>query len=96
MSLAMTEHRRARSPRRHWRCPSTEERGVPDVAGDVRAPRSEESPASLAMFEHRGVLGVAGDVRAPKSEESPASLAMFEYRVVRSPQRRWRCPSTEE
>ena len=60
----------------------TEHRGVPDEAGDVRAPRSEESPASLAMSEHRGVPGVGDDVQAPRSprrrqrglstEESPA------------------------
>ena len=67
MSLAMTEHQGARSPRHRWQCPSTEERGVPGVTSDDRAPRSEESPASLAMSEHRGVPGVASDVRAPRS-----------------------------
>ena len=54
VSLTMSEHQRARSPRRRWRCPSTEERGVPGITGDVRAPRSEEAPVSLAMSEHRG------------------------------------------
>ena len=44
----------------------SEHRGVPGEAGEVRAPRSEESPASLAMTEHRGVPGVAGDVHAVK------------------------------
>ena len=54
MSLAMSEGQGARSPWCRWQCSSIEERGVPDIVGDVRAPRSEESPASLAMTEHRG------------------------------------------
>ena len=45
----------------------TEHRGVPGVAGDVRAPRSEESPMSLVMTEHQGVPNVGSDVRAPRS-----------------------------
>ena len=59
MSLVMSNHRGGRRPRRRGRCPSSEERGVPGitgdgVGGDDRAPRSEESPVSLAMTEHRG------------------------------------------
>ena len=74
MSLVMSNHRGGRRPRRHERCPSSEEQGLPGitgdgVGGDDRAPRSEESPVSLAMTKHRGVPGIASDDRAPRSEE---------------------------
>ena len=48
--------------------PSIEERGVPDVAGDVRAPRSEESLASLVMTEHRGARSPRRRRRGPSTD----------------------------
>ena len=70
-----------------------EHRGVPDIAGDVRAVKCAHLVLEHEESEHRGVTGIAGDEARPANSLVKWSVTKSMNLAVR-PVDRWGSPST--